>query len=105
MYTVMNRIAVPAVGAAAFEERFAESMRATLSGVPGLLGARLLRPQQAGGVYVAVMDFEDEEAFGAWMRSESFRAAHAHGASGGGESADGPGNGVETFETVVSVGA
>ncbi|MCX5214738.1 antibiotic biosynthesis monooxygenase [Kitasatospora sp. NBC_00240] len=44
MYTVMNRTAVSAAGAAAFEERFTGSMRATLPGVPGLLGARLLRP-------------------------------------------------------------
>ncbi|MFI0901584.1 antibiotic biosynthesis monooxygenase family protein [Streptomyces sp. NPDC020983] len=103
MYTVMNRIAVPAVGAEAFEERFAASMRTTLPGVDGLLEARLLRPQQEGGVYVAVMDFTGGEAFAAWMRSESFRAAH--GLSGGGESADGAGGGVETFDTVVSVGA
>ncbi|MFB7945532.1 antibiotic biosynthesis monooxygenase family protein [Kitasatospora phosalacinea] len=101
MYTVMNRIAVPAAGAAAFEERFAASMRATLPGVDGLLGSRLLRPQQEGGVHVAVMDFADEQAFAAWTRSESFRAAHAHGPSEG----DGVGGGVETFETVVSVGA
>lgn len=105
MYTVMNRIPVPAAGAAAFEERFAGSMRGTLPGVPGLVGARLLRPRQEGGVYVAVMDFTDEEAFTAWMRSDAFRAAHAQGASAGGAPTDGPGGGVEVFETVVSVGA
>ncbi|GLW59592.1 antibiotic biosynthesis monooxygenase family protein [Kitasatospora phosalacinea] len=103
MYTVMNRIAVPAVDAEAFEERFAASMRAALTGVDGLLGSRLLRPRQEGGVYVAVTDFTGREAFAAWMRSESFRAAH--GPSGGGGSADGAGGGVEMFETVVSVGA
>ncbi|MCK1823587.1 antibiotic biosynthesis monooxygenase [Streptomyces sp. XM83C] len=103
MYTVMNRIAVPAAGAAAFEERFAASMRATLPGVDGLLGARLLRPQQEGGVYVAVMDFTDREAFAAWMRSESFRAAH--GPSEGGAPDDVASGGVEMFETVLSVGA
>ncbi|MGW4806192.1 antibiotic biosynthesis monooxygenase family protein [Kitasatospora sp. NPDC004272] len=103
MYTVMNRMAVPAVDAEAFEERFAASMRATLPGVDGLLGARLPRPQQEGGVYVAVTDFADEAAFAAWTRSESFRAAH--GPSEGGASADGAGGGVETFETVAPVGA
>ncbi|WP_030277268.1 antibiotic biosynthesis monooxygenase family protein [Streptomyces sp. NRRL B-24484] len=103
MYTVMNRILVPADGAAAFEERFAASMRATLPGVDGLLGTRLLRPQREGGVYAAVMDFTGEEAFAAWMRSESFRAAH--GPSEGGASADGAGGGVEMFETAVSVDA
>ncbi|MCX5214737.1 hypothetical protein OG689_36700 [Kitasatospora sp. NBC_00240] len=55
-------------------------------------------------MYVAVMDFADAEAFGASTRSESFRAAHAHGPSDGGEPADGAGGGVEMFETVASVG-
>lgn len=73
MYTVMNRIPVPEAGAAAFEERFAASMRETLPAVPGLVGSRLPRPQQEGGAYVAVMEFT---------------------------SAD-----VETFETVVALGA
>ncbi|TQJ92155.1 antibiotic biosynthesis monooxygenase [Streptomyces sp. SLBN-31] len=98
MYTVMNRIPVPAAGAVAFEERFAASMRETLPGVPGLVTARLLRPQHAGGAYAAVMDFTSRDAFMAWMGSPAFRAAH-------GPSTGGTGGDVETFETVASVGA
>lgn len=98
MYTVMNRIPVPAAGAAAFEERFAVGMRGTLPGVPGLVGARLLRPQQEGGIYVAVMDFTSADTFAAWMQSDSFRAAH-------GPSTGGMNSQVEAFETVTSVGA
>lgn len=98
MYTVWNRIPVPAADASAFEEKFAASMRATLSGVPGLVRARLLRPQQEGGVYAAVMEFTSADAFAAWMRSDAFRAAH-------GPSTGGTDGAVETFETVVSVGA
>jgi heme-degrading monooxygenase HmoA len=98
MYTVTNRIPVPAAGAAAFEERFAASMRETLSGVPGLIGARLLRPQQEGGAYAAVMDFTSADAFTAWRRSDAFLAAH-------GPSTHGRAGSVETFETVVSVDA
>lgn len=98
MYTVMNRIPVPAAGAAAFEEHFAASMRETLPGVEGLVGSRLLRPQQEGGAYVAIMDFTSRDAFTAWMRSAAFHAAH-------GPSSKGMDGGVETFETVVSVGA
>lgn len=97
MYTVMNRIPVPAAGAAAFEERFAAGMRETLHAVPGLVGARLLRPEHEGGTYVAVMDFTSADAFAAWRRSDSFRAAH--GPSTGRTDAQ-----VETFETVASVG-
>ncbi|WP_156960364.1 antibiotic biosynthesis monooxygenase family protein [Amycolatopsis taiwanensis] len=48
MYTVMNRISVPLADGPAFEERFAASMRETLPGVAGLVGARLLRPAQEG---------------------------------------------------------
>ncbi|MDC2960351.1 antibiotic biosynthesis monooxygenase [Streptomyces gilvifuscus] len=98
MYTVMNRIPVPAAGAAAFEERFARSMRETLPGVPGLVAARLLRPQHEGGAYAAVMDFTSRDAFMAWMDSPAFRAAH--GPTTGGMQSD-----VETYETVASVGA
>ncbi|MGW5329770.1 antibiotic biosynthesis monooxygenase family protein [Streptomyces sp. NPDC004014] len=96
MYTVMNRLPVPAAGAAAFEERFAASMRDSLPGVVGLVGARLLRPEREGGAYVAVMEFTTRDAFSAWTRSPAFRAAHgpsAHGAAGE----------TEAFETVAAV--
>ncbi|WP_139275677.1 antibiotic biosynthesis monooxygenase family protein, partial [Mangrovactinospora gilvigrisea] len=84
--------------AAGFEEQFGASMRAHLAGVEGLLSARLLRPQSEGGVYVAVMDFASEEAFSAWMASASFRDAHSS------SSPDMAGE-VESFETVIAVGA
>ncbi|MFF5403205.1 antibiotic biosynthesis monooxygenase family protein [Streptomyces misionensis] len=98
MYTVINRIPAPAAAAAAFEERFAANMRETLPGVPGLIGARLLRPRQEGGAYAAVMEFTSADAFAAWMRSDAFRAAH-------GPSTAGMDSVVESFETVASVGA
>ncbi|MFJ3714771.1 hypothetical protein [Streptomyces sp. NPDC090057] len=44
----MNRIPVPAGGAAVFEERSAASMRETLPVVAGLFGARLLRSVATG---------------------------------------------------------
>ncbi|MFF0834898.1 MULTISPECIES: antibiotic biosynthesis monooxygenase family protein [unclassified Streptomyces] len=103
MYTVMNRLPVPAAGAAAFEERFAASMRETLPGVVGLVGARLLRPEREGGAYVAVMEFTTRDAFSAWTRSPAFRAAH--GPSAQGPSAHGAAGETEAFETVAAVGA
>jgi hypothetical protein len=39
MYTVINRIPVPASDPSAFEEHFAASMSATLPGVDGLIAA------------------------------------------------------------------
>lgn len=94
----MNRIPVPAAGAAAFEERFAASMRETLPGVVGLVGARLLRPEREDGAYVAVMDFTSRDAFEAWTRSPAFRAAH-------GPSTRGTAGRTETYRTVAAVGA
>lgn len=94
----MNRIPVPAAGAAAFEERFAASMRETLPGVVGLVGARLLRPEREDGAYVAVMDFTSRDAFEAWTRSPAFRAAH-------GPSTRGMAGRTETYRTVAAVGA
>lgn len=70
MFTVMNRIPVPAAAASGFEEQFAASMGAHLS----------------------------EEAFTAWRTSASFRAAHR-------SSSPGMAGEVESFETVVAVGA
>ncbi len=98
MFTVMNRIPVPAAAAAGFEEQFGASMGAHLADVEGLLSARLLRPQGDGGVYVAVMDFASKDAFSAWMKSASFSAAHS-------SSSPGMAGEVESFETVVAVGA
>ena len=56
------------------------------------------RAQTEGGVYVAVMDFTSKDAFTAWMRSASFRDAHS-------SSPPGMAGDVESFETVVAVGA
>ncbi|WP_207820650.1 antibiotic biosynthesis monooxygenase [Streptomyces sp. VRA16 Mangrove soil] len=97
MFTVMNRIPVPAAAADGFEEQFGASMGQHLADVAGLLSARLLRPQNESGVYVAVMDFASKEAFSAWMQSLSFRAAH--------QSSPGMAGEIESFETVVAVGA
>ncbi len=78
MFVVHNRIDTPAEAAEAFEQHFAESMRTNLSGVDGLVRSTLMRPAEEGKPYVAAMEFESRDAFLAWMRSDSFRAAHAN---------------------------
>ncbi len=98
MYTVINRIPVPASDPGAFEERFAASMNATLPGVDGLIGARLLRPAGASGAYLAVMEFASRDAFTAWTRSAAFAAAH-------GSASRGMPGAVESYETVAEFGA
>lgn len=96
MYTVINRIPVPASDPGRFEERFSASMGATLPGMDGLLGARLLRPTTDGGEYLAVVEFTSREAFTAWMRSPAFAAAHA-------SAAPDMSRAVESYETVADV--
>lgn len=101
MYTVINRIPVPASDPGAFEERFAASMSATLPGVDGLISARLLRPAGGNGAYLAVMEFVSRDAFTAWMRSAAFAAAHGSAAQG---TSGAPGM-VESYETVADLDA
>lgn len=77
MYIVHNRIDVESDHAEAFEQAFTASMRATLTGVPGLHRSLLLRPMKAGDPYVSTMEFDSVEDFRAWMKSDSFKSAHS----------------------------
>ena len=83
MYVVHNRIDVPADAVDGIEKVFVESMQTTLAGVPGLLRSTLLKPAASGpsaaadGPYVATMEFESKDAFLAWLKSDSFKAAHS----------------------------
>lgn len=78
MYIVMNRIDVGPDQAEGFETHFAASMRSTLNGVPGLRRTSLLRPVGPNQPYLSTMEFDSQDDFLAWMRSDSFRAAHAN---------------------------
>ena len=98
MYAVVNRLEVNE-GPEAFEQLFSDSMRDHLGGVPGLRRATLLQPM-TGSTYLSVMEFDDEEAFRSWMRSDAFRAAH--------DGSSGPGNQampstVETYNCILDV--
>ncbi len=99
MFVVHNRIDTPAEQAEAFERGFASSMQANLAEVPGLVRSTLMRPSEEGQPYVAAMEFDSRDSFLAWMRSDSFRAAHAN--------ADAPGmkapTNVESFTVVEDV--
>ena len=77
MYVVHNRIEVGPADAEAFENAFTTSMRTTLGGVPGLRRSLLMRPARPGQPYVSTMEFDFQDDFKAWMKSDSFRAAHA----------------------------
>ncbi len=75
-HIVSNELFVADDDVQAFEDNFSASMKGTLGDVPGLLGARLLRPLTAGSGYLSVLAFEDEAAYEAYLTSEAFAAAH-----------------------------
>ena len=77
VYVITNRIEVPAETAEAFEKVFVDSMRETLDGVPGLNRTTLLRPAADGLPYLSTMEFDSKDDFLAWLRSDSFKAAHS----------------------------
>jgi heme-degrading monooxygenase HmoA len=77
MYVVHNRIDVAPGDGQSFEETFVRNMKTTLAGVPGLRRSALLRPERPGSPYVASMEFASRDDFLNWMKSDSFRAAHA----------------------------
>lgn len=76
MFVVTNELVVDEQYRQQLEQTFAESMRATLPGVPGLLRASLLAPTEPGRGHLATLEFTDEGAFRAYTNSEAFRAAH-----------------------------
>ena len=76
MHIVINRITAAEGKAQEFEAGFAQSMRDTLPGVPGLVRSSLLKPKEPTDPYLSTMEFVDQASFLAWVKSEAFRAAH-----------------------------
>ena len=99
MYVVHNRIEVGAEDAEAFEKVFAESMRSTLGGVPGLRRSILLRPTRPGTPYVSTMEFDSKDDFTAWMKSDSFKQAHSDDQAAGMQAP----SAIEVFDAVEDV--
>ncbi len=99
MYVVHNRIEVAAGEAEAFERAFVGSMRATLAGVPGLRRSLLMRPASPNQPYVSTMEFDSKDDFRAWMKSDSFRAAHADTDAAGMQAP----SAIETFDVIEDV--
>lgn len=78
MYLAMNRFAVPAGNAAAFEEMWL-SRDSHLKDVEGFVSFHMLRgPEEDGRVlYASHTVWRSEAHFRAWTTSPQFRAAHA----------------------------
>ncbi len=84
MYVVMNRLTVAPEQAEHLEQGFAHSA-GRMRDVPGCLDFNLLKEEGVTGdtVYVALTQWEDEAAFTAWIRSDSFRRAHVNAGQSG----------------------
>lgn len=76
MFIVSNELFVSVESREDFERHFAASMHGTLTDVPGLLTARLMRPLETERGYLSVLEFTDEAAYSAFRGSEAFAAAH-----------------------------
>jgi heme-degrading monooxygenase HmoA len=77
MFIAMNRFCVARGREAAFEDVWS-SRDTYLDTVPGFVGFRLLKGPQAQDhtLYVSHSVWASHDAFEAWTRSDSFRAAH-----------------------------
>ena len=78
MFVAMNRFRVTKGAEAEFEEMW-RSRDSQLGGVAGFRSFRLLRGAEAEDHtgYISHSTWESRAAFDAWMKSESFRRAHA----------------------------
>ena len=75
-FVVSNELFVEEADTEIFEKNFSAAMRATLSGVPGLITAHLLAPVESGRGYLSVLRFENQTAYSNYLESEAFVAAH-----------------------------
>ena len=80
MYLAMNRFRVKLDCEEQWEQIW-KQRESYLASVPGFEQFMLLRGAEAGD-YISFSAWEDEAAFHAWTRSESFRLAHAQGSIG-----------------------
>ncbi|MEM7254545.1 MAG: antibiotic biosynthesis monooxygenase family protein [Pseudomonadota bacterium] len=75
MYVVANRVPVAAAWREEFERRFRERA-GQIDAQPGFLRMEILKPADDKSPYVVLTAWRDAEAFGAWVGSEDFKAAH-----------------------------
>ncbi|MDH5751849.1 MAG: antibiotic biosynthesis monooxygenase [Deltaproteobacteria bacterium] len=97
MYIVMNRFHLNPGQAGAFEKRWRER-ESHLKQVPGFGLFRLLKLDETH--YSSYVEWESEQAFQDWTKSESFRKAHS-GAAPAREMFAGP-NRLECWQVILN---
>ena len=99
MFMVMNRLSCPPEYREHLERAFSHA--GNLQGVPGFVLFHFLKntaemPEGGRLEYLALTQWESRAAYEAWVKSESFRAAHTdHGGAGPVTSA------LETYEALI----
>lgn len=99
----INAIEVGEGRGAELEKRFATRAK-EVEQMPGFEGFELLRPNQDGEKrYFVYTRWESEEAFLAWVNSESFTRGHAQAAADRGEEPVAHGSHLLSFDVVQKV--
>ncbi|MCZ7627512.1 MAG: antibiotic biosynthesis monooxygenase [Candidatus Methylomirabilota bacterium] len=76
MIVTANRVPITKGYEREFEKRFEQRLGA-VDRAPGFIRNEILRPIE-GDCYVVMTYWESQEAFEAWVQSESFKQAHAN---------------------------
>jgi heme-degrading monooxygenase HmoA len=98
----INAIEVAPERAAMLEERFA-NRAGEVERMPGFLGYELLRPVDGESRYFVYTRWESEEAYQAWVTSDSFTRGHAQAAADRGDRPVAHGSALLQFEVVQAV--
>ena len=99
----INAIEVPEGMGPKLEERFAARM-GEVEKMPGFLAFELLRPTEGESRYFVYTRWESDEAFKAWVESESFGRGHAEAGPAHGQKPVAQGASLLEFEVVIEAG-
>jgi heme-degrading monooxygenase HmoA len=99
----INAIEVPEGMGPMLEERFAARV-GEVEKMPGFLAFELLRPTEGESRYFVYTRWESDEAFRAWVESESFSRGHAEAGPAQGQKPVSQGAALLEFDVVIEAG-
>lgn len=99
----INALEVPEGMEPMIEERFAARV-GEVEKMPGFLAFELLRPTGGETRYFVYTRWESDEAFRAWVESESFSRGHAEAGGPPGHKPASKGAGLLEFDVVIEAG-
>ena len=75
MFIVANRIPITQEWQGEFENRF-RKRAGEIDKQPGFVSMQILKPISEDTPYVVLTNWQDENAFNEWIKSEDFKLAH-----------------------------